>query len=126
MFYFIFILFIPIYYFRKTILKCPYYKPELSILEFPLYICILTNNYADVAPVKIMAYAIITSSNILDIIPNNKKFTRYCSDGIFLNLGHCTVNETVTTDIVLENNSLAPQVYGFVDLPKVKILIYLF
>ncbi|CAG9854455.1 unnamed protein product [Phyllotreta striolata] len=103
---------------KKKITSCPYFKPEYSILEFPLQLCVPSNQFSNVAPVKVMTYAIVTNCTDVSVTPAASEMAKMDPDGVLLDLGECTVYETVTADLVVENKTLTPQIYGFLDLPK--------
>lgn len=95
-----------------------YFDMETSILEFPIYFCIISKAYPDMPPIKATVFAVLTSQKCLTVVPVKKKY--YESSTATLNLGECSIFETVYADVELTNHSLAPQVYGFINIPQVR------
>ncbi|KAJ8964226.1 hypothetical protein NQ314_005055 [Rhamnusium bicolor] len=103
----------------KIISNTIYYDKETSILEFPIHICVPSKSYRDVPPVKLVVFSIVTTQKSLTVTPLNTEFCTYFQDSLLaLDLGECTTYETVFTEIEIVNNTLAPQIYGFPDLPE--------
>ncbi|XP_057653697.1 uncharacterized protein LOC130892333 [Diorhabda carinulata] len=101
----------------KNIMNTIYFDKELSLLKLNIQVCILTKNYNEIPPVIATVYAVITVSNILSINPVDNTFVNYMSNCLILDVGKCTIFESVYTDIEVKNNSLIPQIYGFMDVP---------
>lgn len=107
------------HFFRKSALDTLNYDKATSILEFPVYFCILSKTYPDIPPLKAIVFAILTPQKCLTIIPTKRKIEEIPSKTATLNLGECSIFETVFADIDVINNTLAPQIYTFTNIPQV-------
>lgn len=83
------------------------YDPETKILEFDVKVCVVCKGYADTPPAELHVYAILTDSNELTVEP------------VDLDLEECGTHEAVGARVVVRNDSLVRQDYGFLDLPPV-------
>lgn len=87
--------------------KTGLYDSETKILEFDVKVCVVCKNYADTPPTELHVYAILTDSNGMSIEPGH------------LDMSECGTHEAVATQVVVRNDSLVRQEYGFLDLPPV-------
>lgn len=103
--------------------RTPYFNKETSILEFPIQVWVKCQQICDVPCLKLTTFAIVTDpSNIFlkhpcifegpDVKPSN-----------LVNLGQCSVYESVYTDIEVINNSHVLQHFYFPDLPEVCVIL---
>ncbi|KAF5284233.1 hypothetical protein FQR65_LT00233 [Abscondita terminalis] len=116
---------------RKDILQCgKYYDRGTRILEFPVYVCVLSKKFLTVPPCKMVVVAVITEDNGLSLSCGDFRFATYrhacCDEDVcnceshaeyVVDLGDCTTAEAVYTDLIIANNSYVSQVFGFVNLP---------
>nr|XP_023018778.1 uncharacterized protein LOC111507668 isoform X1 [Leptinotarsa decemlineata] len=95
-----------------------YFDGSTGILEMPVHICILSRNYSAIPPIKATIFAVLSDQNNTNIIPTEEANCDYFPDGAVLDLGECSIYEIVYTDIIIENETSSPQIYGFIDLPQ--------
>ncbi|XP_030759567.1 cilia- and flagella-associated protein 74-like isoform X2 [Sitophilus oryzae] len=94
-----------------------YFCKSTSILEFYIHLQLVSKNYLDYPPLKIPVYAIVTNSDELDISAISTENINNFLNTIMVDLGTCSIYETVYTDIYLTNSSSATQTCGFFNLP---------
>ncbi|CAH1155492.1 unnamed protein product [Phaedon cochleariae] len=91
-----------------------HFDKQTGILEFPIHVCTMSKNYALIPPVRAKIFAVLTEANGIAISAKTTEYQR----GDIVDLGECSIYETVVTDLVIENRTLSPQIYGFLDLPQ--------
>lgn len=91
-----------------------YYNEFTCILEFPVYVFVMSKNYSAMPPGKVSVMAILAQPDDVKI---NAKDKTYSQNGM-VNLGKCTIYETVYVDIEIKNESQVKQMYGFTNLPE--------
>lgn len=99
--------------------SCPYFDKNTSILEFPIQLYPVSNIAQDYPPVKVYVYAIIANYEDLTISFTATKILSNFLNTILIDMGDCSIYETMWLDIFLTNNTLETQVCAFVDLPEV-------
>lgn len=108
-----------------------YYNRENRILEFSVQLIPLSKAFRDVPPTKLFAYAILDNSLDVFVESEEEKYTSTTkSDEMCLDMGSCSIKESVIARIKIINETDVPQHYGFLNLPqvivffsKIKVLI---
>ncbi|XP_076253985.1 uncharacterized protein LOC143192492 isoform X1 [Rhynchophorus ferrugineus] len=95
-----------------------YFSKSTSILEFPIHLNLLTKSYQDYPTLKIPIYAILTNSDDITISTNFTANISNFLNTVLLDMGTCSVCETVYTDLFLINNTYTTQICGFLNLPE--------
>nr|CAI5830131.1 unnamed protein product [Callosobruchus analis] len=105
---------------RRDIFEQPpsYFDSENNILEFPIRIYVVSKNYFNAPPVQATVYAVLVNHHNLTIIPMSEHLTVYQPNEAVLNLGECSLFETVTTEFMIQNDTVQPQIYGFFNVPQ--------
>ncbi|XP_072380055.1 uncharacterized protein [Diabrotica undecimpunctata] len=103
---------------RKGIMESVYFDKDLLLLEVPLEVHIMTKNYSNIFPVLVTIFAVVTCTNLLNIRPLDNNAVIASSKYLELDLGQCSIYETVVTVLAIENNTSMKQIYGFTDLPS--------
>lgn len=95
--------------------KFEYYDPNTFIIEFPVYFCVITKPLLKIPHVKLTTYAILNSCynfTFREICPS-------CQPIQTVDLGNCSIQECVWTNITLQNLTFVPQIFLFANVPKV-------
>ncbi|KAL1502831.1 hypothetical protein ABEB36_007918 [Hypothenemus hampei] len=92
------------------------------LLNFYVQICIASKLHQDVPPINLEVYAITDSFEDLTITCESTENLSNFLNTILIDLGDCSVYETIWTDIYLSNNTASTQFCGFVDLPQIVTL----
>ncbi|CAH1954454.1 unnamed protein product [Acanthoscelides obtectus] len=105
---------------RKDIFERPptCFDSENNILEFPIRIYIVSKNHFNAPPVQATVYAALLNEHNLTIEPMSEHLTVYRPNEAVLNLGECSLFETVSTEFMIKNETSLPQVYGFFNVPQ--------
>ncbi|VEN61858.1 unnamed protein product [Callosobruchus maculatus] len=105
---------------RRDIFERPpsYFDSKNNILEFPIRIYVVSKNYFNAPPVQATVYAVLLNQHNLTIIPMSEYLTVYRTNEAVLNLGECSLFETVSTQFLIQNNTALPQMYGFFNVPQ--------
>ena len=96
-------------------------------MEFPVYIQVVSKAHLDYPPANLTVYAIVANCEDLTIC-TDADAADYLSNflnTVLLDMGVCSVYETITTDLYLVNNTLVTQICGFVDIPPVRLCLVL-
>ncbi|XP_065170558.1 cilia- and flagella-associated protein 74-like isoform X3 [Atheta coriaria] len=106
--------FLPI---EGILLDNKFYDAEVCLLEFPVYVTVQTRGYEDTPPLRVDVFAAVTESQGVVIDFGDKIVSSYENGVEFYDLGSCTTVESVYFDLIVHNNSLVPQQFGFLSLP---------
>ena len=99
--------------------SCTYFDKNTSILEFPIHLHVVSNNYQDYPPLTTQVYAIFTNTEDIAIMASPKYDLTNFLDTILLDMKVCSIYETVWTEMFLINNTAVTQYCGFIELPEV-------
>lgn len=100
----------------------PYFDKHNLILHFPVRLHGTTKTIQDYPPIKMPVYAIIGNFEDLTISCNSTRNLSNFLNTILIDVGDCSIYETIWTEISVTNNTAVTQLCGFVNLPKVGLI----
>uniref|UniRef100_A0AAR5QG06 CFAP74 fourth Ig-like domain-containing protein n=1 Tax=Dendroctonus ponderosae TaxID=77166 RepID=A0AAR5QG06_DENPD len=101
---------------------CQQFDKSNSILSFNIHLYVASQPLQDYPPVKVPVYAIVANFQDLTIACIATRHMSNFLNTVLIDVGDCSIYETLWTEIHLTNNTALMQVCAFMDLPQAVVL----